>query len=64
MVTADHGNAERDARARRLAQHRPLAQPGPLVVTVRRGSTLAPGGVLADVAPTALALLGIEQPPR
>jgi 2,3-bisphosphoglycerate-independent phosphoglycerate mutase len=33
----------------------------PLVVTVE-GVALADGGILADVAPTALALLGIEQP--
>ena len=35
--------------------------PVPLVVTVA-GLELADGGILADVAPTALALLGIEQP--
>ena len=35
--------------------------PVPFVVTVA-GIELADGGVLADVAPTALALLGIEQP--
>ena len=35
--------------------------PVPLIVTVA-GLSLADGGILADVAPTALALLGIEQP--
>jgi 2,3-bisphosphoglycerate-independent phosphoglycerate mutase len=35
--------------------------PVPLIVTVA-GPSLAEGGILADVAPTALALLGIEQP--
>ena len=35
--------------------------PVPFVVTVA-GLELAAGGILADVAPTALALLGIEQP--
>jgi 2,3-bisphosphoglycerate-independent phosphoglycerate mutase len=34
----------------------------PLVVTVP-GLELRNGGILADVAPTALALLGIDQPP-
>jgi len=34
----------------------------PLVVTVR-GAKLERPGILADVAPTALALLGIPQPP-
>ena len=35
--------------------------PVPLIVT-RAGATLDCAGVLADVAPTALALLGLEQP--
>jgi 2,3-bisphosphoglycerate-independent phosphoglycerate mutase len=35
--------------------------PVPLIVTVA-GLELAEGGILADVAPTVLALLGIEQP--
>ena len=52
----------RDARGRRLARHRPLAQPGPVRRHRRRTSTLDGEGILADVAPTVLALLGIEQP--
>ena len=52
----------RDARGRRLAQHRALAQPG-AVHRHRAGADALDGeGILADVAPTALALLGIEQP--
>ena len=35
--------------------------PVPLIVTVE-GLRLRDGGILADVAPTVLALLGIEQP--
>jgi 2,3-bisphosphoglycerate-independent phosphoglycerate mutase len=35
--------------------------PVPFVVTVP-GIELADGGILADVAPTVLAMLGIEQP--
>ena len=50
------------ARARRLAQHRPLDQPGAADRHRRRASTLRDGGILADVAPTALDLLGIQQP--
>ena len=50
------------ARARRQPQHRPLAQPGAGDRHRARGLTLREGGVLADVAPTILALLGIEQP--
>jgi 2,3-bisphosphoglycerate-independent phosphoglycerate mutase len=35
--------------------------PVPLIVT-EEGVSLRDGGVLADVAPTVLALLGVEQP--
>jgi 2,3-bisphosphoglycerate-independent phosphoglycerate mutase len=35
--------------------------PVPLIVTIA-GATLAEGGELADLAPTALQLLGIEPP--
>ena len=38
--------------------------PVPLIVTVE-GAALDPdGGILADIAPTALDLLGIAQPPE
>ena len=36
--------------------------PVPLIVTVA-GRAAARGGILADVAPTLLEMLGIEQPP-
>ena len=38
--------------------------PVPLIVTVAGARLRAQGGILADVAPTILALLGIEQPPE
>ena len=50
------------ARARRLAEHGPLAEPGAARSSPSTASTLRDGGVLADVAPTVLALLGVEQP--
>jgi 2,3-bisphosphoglycerate-independent phosphoglycerate mutase len=37
--------------------------PVPLILTIE-GATLRDGGILADVAPTVLDLLGIEQPPE
>ena len=37
--------------------------PVPLIVTADVGE-LREGGILADVAPTVLALMGQEQPPR
>jgi 2,3-bisphosphoglycerate-independent phosphoglycerate mutase len=60
LVTADHGNAdnmlERDGSPN--TQH--STNPVPFIVTVE-GVSLAEGR-LADVAPTALELLGIRQP--
>jgi len=38
--------------------------PVPFVVTVDGAWLAAAGGILADVAPTALELLGIVQPPQ
>ena len=63
IVTADHGNAEfmREADGSPNTAH--TTNPVPLVVTVSGGSVeLRDGGILADVAPTALDLLGIEPP--
>ena len=61
MVTADHGNAEQMLEPDGSPNTAHSLNPVPLVVTVP-GLELAPDGVLADVAPTALALLGVEQP--
>ncbi len=62
MVTADHGNAEHMLEPDGSPNTAHSLNPVPFVVTVA-GLELGDGGVLADVAPTALALLGIEQPP-
>ena len=61
IVTADHGNAEQMLEPDGSPNTAHSLNPVPLVVTVD-GLELGEGGVLADVAPTALALLGIEQP--
>jgi 2,3-bisphosphoglycerate-independent phosphoglycerate mutase len=61
MVTADHGNAEQMLEPDGSPNTAHSLNPVPLVVTVP-DLELAEGGVLADVAPTALALLGIESP--
>jgi 2,3-bisphosphoglycerate-independent phosphoglycerate mutase len=61
MVTADHGNAEQMLEPDGSPNTAHSLNPVPLVVTVP-GVGLDGGGVLADVAPTALALLGLEQP--
>ncbi|MBE0416658.1 MAG: 2,3-bisphosphoglycerate-independent phosphoglycerate mutase [Coriobacteriia bacterium] len=63
LVTADHGNAEQmiDADgASPFTAHTPADVP--LIVVDDRVRALADRGMLADVAPTLLALLGIEPP--
>src|SRR6266511_840016 len=61
VVTADHGNADNMLEPDGSANTTHSTNPVPFVVTVD-GISLRDGGILADVAPTALALLGIEQP--
>jgi 2,3-bisphosphoglycerate-independent phosphoglycerate mutase len=61
MVTADHGNADNMLEPDGSPNTAHSTNPVPLVVTVP-GLDLADGGILADVAPTALDLLGIPQP--
>jgi 2,3-bisphosphoglycerate-independent phosphoglycerate mutase len=59
-VTADHGNAEVMLEPDGSANTAHSLSPVPLVVTIP-GLRLR-AGILADVAPTVLELLGIEQP--
>jgi 2,3-bisphosphoglycerate-independent phosphoglycerate mutase len=61
MITADHGNAEHMLNDDGSPNTAHTTNPVPLLVTVA-DVTLAEGGILADVSPTALALLGVEQP--
>ncbi len=63
IVTADHGNADHMLNLDGSPNTAHSTNPVPLVVTVE-GLELRGGGILADVAPTVLALLGIEQPPQ
>ena len=62
LVTADHGNAEQlleeDGESPHTAH---TTNPVPLVLTAEDGA-LRDGGTLADLVPTALALLGLPQP--
>lgn len=63
LVTADHGNVEQMVDPETgvaLTQHTTF--PVPLVFKGRAGLELEEGGNLADIAPTLLHLLGIEQP--
>jgi 2,3-bisphosphoglycerate-independent phosphoglycerate mutase len=61
IVTADHGNADHMLEPDGSPNTAHSLNPVPLIVTVE-SAELRDGGVLADVAPTALELLGIEQP--
>jgi 2,3-bisphosphoglycerate-independent phosphoglycerate mutase len=63
VITADHGNADNMLEPDGSPNTAHSLNPVPLVVTVE-GLSLRDGGILADVAPTVLALLGIEQPPE
>jgi len=64
LVTADHGNAEQLLESDGVSPHTAhTTNPVPLVVTAK-GLTLREGGELADLAPTALHLLGLEPPPE
>ncbi|MFZ0384051.1 MAG: 2,3-bisphosphoglycerate-independent phosphoglycerate mutase [Solirubrobacteraceae bacterium] len=61
FITADHGNADHMLEPDGSPNTAHSLNPVPVIVTVP-GLELADGGVLADVAPTMLELLGIEQP--
>jgi 2,3-bisphosphoglycerate-independent phosphoglycerate mutase len=61
IITADHGNAEQMLEPDGNPNTAHSTNPVPAIVTVP-GIHLRDGGILADVAPTALDLLGIPQP--
>jgi 2,3-bisphosphoglycerate-independent phosphoglycerate mutase len=64
IVTADHGNADHMLEPDGSPNTAHSLNPVPIVVTVDGAALDQEGGILADVAPTALELLGIEQPPE
>ncbi len=61
LITADHGNADNMLEPDGSPNTAHSLSPVPVIVTVPELS-LRDGGVLADVAPTLLQMLGIEQP--
>jgi 2,3-bisphosphoglycerate-independent phosphoglycerate mutase len=61
LITADHGNADEMLEDDGSPDTAHSLNPVPVVVTVE-GLALREGGILADVAPTLLELLGIDQP--
>jgi 2,3-bisphosphoglycerate-independent phosphoglycerate mutase len=61
LVTADHGNADHMLEPDGSPNTAHSMNPVPLVVTADVGE-LREGGILADVAPTVLALMGLDLP--
>jgi 2,3-bisphosphoglycerate-independent phosphoglycerate mutase len=61
IVTADHGNCDHMLEPDGSPNTAHSLNPVPLIVT-EHGIDLRDHGILADVAPTALGLLGIDQP--
>ncbi len=64
IVTADHGNADHMLEPDGSPNTAHSLNPVPFVVTVEDRGLDHEGGILADVAPTALELLDIPQPPE
>jgi 2,3-bisphosphoglycerate-independent phosphoglycerate mutase len=63
VVTADHGNADNMLEKDGSPNTAHSINPVPLIVTAEVGG-LREGGILADVAPTVLKLMGLEPPPE
>jgi 2,3-bisphosphoglycerate-independent phosphoglycerate mutase len=66
LITADHGNADHMLEPDGSPNTAHSVNPVPLIVVIESGAPLSlrDGGILADVAPTALDVLGIEKPPE
>lgn len=62
IITADHGNAERMAADDGSSFTAHTTDPVPFIVVADGVSAVREGGILADVAPSVLELLGLEQP--
>jgi 2,3-bisphosphoglycerate-independent phosphoglycerate mutase len=63
VVTADHGNADHMLEPDGSPNTAHSLNPVPLIVTAAGVTLRGEGGILADVAPTVLDLLGISKPP-
>ncbi|MBM7061082.1 2,3-bisphosphoglycerate-independent phosphoglycerate mutase [Pseudomonas sp. UL073] len=63
LITADHGNVEQmEDECTGQAHTAHTCEPVPFIYVGQRALRVRDGGVLADVAPTMLHLLGLEQP--
>ena len=63
LITADHGNADNMLEPDGSPNTAHSMNPAPVIVTAETGP-LRDGGILADVAPTLLALMGSDPPPE
>ena len=61
IITADHGNSDEVVTVDGEPMTAHTTNPVPVIVT-KPGMELLEGGILADLAPTMLDLLGVEQP--
>ncbi len=65
LITADHGNVEQMEDAMTGQAHTAhTCEPVPFIYVGKRPASIREGGVLADVAPTMLTLLGMPVPPE
>ncbi|MFL9814055.1 2,3-bisphosphoglycerate-independent phosphoglycerate mutase [Stutzerimonas sp. VN223-3] len=65
LITADHGNVEQMEDVMTGQAHTAhTCEPVPFIYVGKRNLTIREGGVLADVAPTMLTLLGLPVPPE
>ncbi|MET3576726.1 2,3-bisphosphoglycerate-independent phosphoglycerate mutase [Bhargavaea ullalensis] len=63
IITADHGNADEVLTPEGKPMTAHTVNPVPVIVTAE-GVTMREDGILADLAPTLLKLLGVQQPPE
>jgi 2,3-bisphosphoglycerate-independent phosphoglycerate mutase len=61
IITADHGNADEVVTLEGNPLTAPTPNPVPVIITQNQ-VTLRTGGILGDLAPTMLDLLGVEKP--
>ena len=62
IITADHGNAEHALNVDGTPNTAHTTNPVPFIYVTENKNTTVQDGVLADVAPSILHIMGLEQP--